>query len=101
MKRLEAIGFVLATAVCQVVIVVLLYRQRRISGSLIASSDFAVFLAPVLIAVLINTFFIVLAIPITWKSRTVRYATASVLAILVAAISQWLSLVVAFNTYGT
>ena len=100
-KTLEAMAFVLATTVSQVVIGVLLYRQRVVyGGNAVLDSDFAIFFLPMLIAIAVNTFIIGVAMPVKWNP-TKRYAAACVLAILAGVVSEAVYFFVAFNTYGT
>lgn len=102
MKRFEAIVLVIAVAAGQVEMHWLLYRERRVgNGNIVANSDFAVFFAPAIIAIVLNTFFIGMMMPFTRSPRAIRYAMITLLAIAIAAISHGVGLFVAFNLYGT
>jgi hypothetical protein len=100
-KTLGAMAFVLVTTVSQVVIGVLLYRQRVVDGgNAIWDSDFAIFFLPMLFAIAVNTFMLGVAMPVKWNPAK-RYAAACALAILVGVVSEAVYFFVAFNTYGT
>lgn len=102
-KHLTQRGYVMPATIAgiaHILLVALLYHNRvhpgRLSG--IAKSDIAVFALP-LLAILASQYLITLsAIP---ENVSARYKLSAAVAILTSAISFVLSLIVAFNRYGT
>ena len=86
-----------AIAFCHVAGFFLIYRYRAQSGA--AHSDRLLFLMPVLMALLANTYTIVRF----WFNRPgqAKFGIAFLYAIPLTFLSFWAALIVAFNEYGT
>ena len=70
-----------------------LYRARVLTHSALTSSDFVLFALPAILAFM--------GYLLLLRARAVRMIPALAAACLLVFVSFWLSLIVAFNTYGT
>ena len=87
-----AVGL-LIVAIAHIGFIFLMYRARVLTHSAFWSSDFIIFALPTLLA--FAAYISLLHI------RRTSWVVAAIVAIALTLFSSWLSLLIAFNTYGT
>jgi hypothetical protein len=93
MSALQLVCGLVAVAAVHVAYTFVLYRARLVSHWAVASSDLLVFALPVIVA-FVGYFFLL-------RVCAVRIIPPWIAAFLLTLLSFWLSLLLAFNTYGT
>ena len=93
MSVLQFVCCLVAISVAHAAYTLILYRARVVTHSAVASSDFLVFALPAIV-VFIGYFFLL-------RARAIRMILPWVGAFLLTFLSFWLSLLLAFDTYGT